>query len=143
MEFLKSLDPKVIAAWLQLLAIAIGLFAMLRAKWREEVEAKKLSRWDFIKEAVPEVHGVVQRMAKLSKTKKDDEFVAIMDKLLDVMGLLPVQSQEKEAVKALGAGYHQEFKLLRAAASIPADLLPIEEAPKADPSHAPAEPLHE
>ena len=63
-----------------------------------------------------------------------------MDKLLDAVGLLPLKAKEIDAVKSLGSGYHQEFKLAREAADIPKDLLPLEEASEADPCFAPVEP---
>ena len=149
MEFIKSLDPQALAAWIQLLVIVVGLIGALYTKYQDQVKADKLSRWDFIKQAVPEVHGVVQRLAKLTKTKKDDSFVDVMDKLLTSMGLAPVQHNEKEAVKALGTGYHQEYKLARdgavtvnVAEPAPSEaLLKItEELKTADPCQEPALP---
>ncbi len=130
MEFLSKLNPEAMAAWLQVLVILVGVIAALRAKWRDEVRTDKLSRWDFIKQAVPEAHGVVQKIAKMTKTKKDDEFVNVIDKLLAAAGYAPVVHTEKEAVKALGTGYHQDYKLTRDTGVISAELaepLPLKE----------------
>lgn len=126
-EKLMAMDPAVIVAWLQLAVLVVGIVAHLVAKWRELEAAGKLDRWAFIKDAVPEIHGVVQKIAAATRTQKDDAFVAQIDKLLRAAGLLPVQPHEVEAIKALGSGYHQETKAL---------IVPTE--PVADPRPGPA-----
>ena len=122
MGFLEKLSPEVVAQWMQLIVVAVGVILALRKMWREEVQNEKMSRLDFIKAAVPEIHGLVQKIASSTKTQKDDEFVRQIDALLRAVGMLPVQPAEVNAVKALGSGYHQEVKSVR----IPEGLLPVD-----------------
>jgi hypothetical protein len=125
MGFLEKLSPEQIAQWMQLLIVALGVVLALRKMWREEVQNEKMSRLDFIKASVPEIHGLVQKIAAATKTQKDDEFVRQIDVLLRAVGMLPVQPAEVGAVKALGSGYHQEVKSVR----IPEGLLPVDPQP--------------
>ena len=112
MELLKN--PELIAQWLQLLVIAFGVVVAMRKMWREEVETQKLSKWDFIKANIPEVHNLVQKVSKLTKTPKDNLFIEEMDKVLIAADILPISPKETKAVKALASGYHQEYKEVRA-----------------------------
>ena len=125
MDFIKSLTTEVVAQWMQLIVVAVGVVLALRKMWREEVAMEKMSRLDFIKASVPEIHGLVQKIAAATKTQKDDEFVRQIDALLRAVGMLPVQPSEVGAVKALGSGYHQEVK----AGRLPEELLPVDPQP--------------
>ena len=111
MEALKN--PETLAAWLQLIAIGIALFAAIYSKYKDKVEQGEMNRWSFIKEIIPEVHGYVQKVAKTSKSDKAALFVETVDRFLRSVGMLPVRTEETDMIKALGSGYHQEFKVLR------------------------------
>ncbi|MCK4302816.1 MAG: hypothetical protein KAY24_01105 [Candidatus Eisenbacteria sp.] len=121
---LEGIKIEDVIQWLYIIIALVGVIGHLRSQWRAEVETGKKSRWDFIRDSIPEIHGVVQRIAKHTRTKKDDEFVAAMSRILKAFGFAPVSLDETEAVKALGSGYHQEAK----AGRIDADLLPLDYA---------------
>ena len=107
MEWLQNLDPDKIVQWLYLLVAVVGVVKAIRAK-------SNMDKWTMIRESVPLIHGVVQKAASLTATKKDDAFVAQIRKLLEAAGF-NLDITEEAAVKALGEGFHQEFKLDRAA----------------------------
>jgi len=103
LESLSKIDLGLVIAVIQLIIILVGLF-----KGLEKVEKK--NRWQFILDSIPEIHGKVQKIASQTKTQKDDKFVELVDVGLKAFKLLPVQRDEIEAIKALGSGYHFEYK---------------------------------
>lgn len=97
-----------VQGWFYILASIIGLVVFIRDRMR----AGKKLKWDTIRDLVPNIHNVVQRIAKLTSTKKDDKFVELIGKGLRMAGFELLPADEK-AVKDLGIGHHQWWKLVR------------------------------
>lgn len=98
-------DPAVIQGWLGVLA---GLVALVGAYRHAQTE----SRWKRIRSLIPDAHRLAQRAARLTKTKKDDEFLRQLDRLLEAFDI-ELRPREREAARAMGAAEHQTFKMLR------------------------------
>lgn len=88
------------------LLLLVAIFGVIKAL----KNGKAKDRWSLILASIPEIHGKVQKIAKATKTQKDDKFVEQIDKILKAFNLLPIQPGEVESVKALGEGYHFEYK---------------------------------
>ena len=95
-------NPEVIGQWVAVIVALVALIKGLIAK-------DKTDKWQFIREAIPEIHDLVQKIAPLTKTTKDDLFVAKMDEILKAVGW-SVKPHEVTAVKMLGEGFHQSAK---------------------------------
>jgi hypothetical protein len=102
MNWLIEHSDKVVE-WIWLLVAVAGLVNVLRQKDRSD-------KWKLIRESLPEIHDLVQKIAKATPTKKDDEFVRQIGKVLEAAGfkLLP---EDVGAVKALASGFHQAAKI--------------------------------
>lgn len=130
-----SSEPDTIVAWLQLLVFVVSSVIFLKKQWDEQVLNGSMARWQFIVNAVPTVHNIVQKLARLTGNKKLDkaeQFIEEMSKLLRSAGFLEIEPSEVKSVKALGEGYHQDYKAARDSAN-PLEALGV------DPSEAPAQ----
>lgn len=103
-EWILSTNPATIQGWIVVLTGVIGL-----AKWW--IEHNDKTKWDRIREIVPQAHRLAQKASKLTETKKDDLFVEFVGKLLGKA----VEASDVEAVKLLGSAEHQDYKLALAA----------------------------
>jgi hypothetical protein len=121
LELLEKIDLELLMAVIQLAVLVIGLLKV----WKK---TEQKDRWAFIKAHIPEIHGKVQKVAEATKfSQKDNEFVALMGKALKAFGYLEIQEQEVDAVKVLGSGYHQEFKIARdSGVTLTGDVAPLE-----------------
>ena len=100
-----TLDANKIGAWLSVILLLFGL-------WKDYQSKRTMEKWALIKSMVPEAHNVAQKIAALTPTKKDEKFLEVVTRALEAFGFVLLPAEEK-AVKELGEGYHQEFKLER------------------------------
>lgn len=104
-EFLTSINPETVATWLGILAMALGI-------WKNHFANVEKNRSDAIFGAAPSLHRLVEKIAKETPTKKDDEFVKQMNIVLDALGYKPVTNEKEVAlVKSLGTAEHEEYKM--------------------------------
>jgi len=104
-ERIAELDPATIQGWI---AVVAGLIALVGA-YRHSAET---SRWAKIRGLIPDAHRLAQRVAAQTRTKKDDEFLRQLERLLGAFGI-ELTRPEAEAARAMGSAEHQTFKLLR------------------------------
>ena len=102
-----TIDANKVGAWLTVLLLLVGL-------WKDYQSKRNMEKWALIKSMVPEAHNVAQKIAALTPTKKDEKFLEVIGRALEAFGFVLLPSEEK-AVKELGEGYHQEYKLDRSA----------------------------
>ena len=132
-SLVKGFELSNIGAWFSFIFMIWTAISILRKQWRDEVATGKKSRWEFIMGAVPYVHGQAQKAKKLFKNENSAvKFIEYMDAVLGSAGHDPVQPGEKEAIKALGSGYHQEFKMLRDAGESDPLILNVSQKPLND-----------
>jgi len=99
--------------WVQLATLILALaVAVLELRKRAKADGKKL-RWENLKSLVPTVHALVQKIAAMTHTKKDDKFLEKICKLAQQVFGYEITAAEREPLKILAEAYHQEYKLRR------------------------------
>ena len=96
-------NSEKLVQWLWLLMALLGAIKIIAQRDRSD-------KWALIRESIPEIHDVVQKIARQTPTKKDDEFVKQIGKLLSAAGF-KLEAGDVDAVKALGSGFHQAAKV--------------------------------
>ena len=86
-------------------AIAFAIIGIV--KWYRD--NRQLDKWDRIKALAPQIHDVVERIAREPPTKKDDLFVEKMNEVLKALGF-ELKPHEVEGVKILGTAAHESAK---------------------------------
>jgi len=96
-------NSEKLVQWLWLLIALLSAIKVIAQRDRSD-------KWALIRESIPEIHDVVQKIARQTPTKKDDEFVRQIGKLLSAAGF-KLEAGDVDAVKALGSGFHQAAKI--------------------------------
>ena len=113
MEWLKSIDPIQVQAWIALLVVIVGLVEAALRKRKEaallDEKDKRKFYWDAMRDLAPKAMHVVRRGVRLTKSEKGDQFLEVMERLARAVGI-GILEEDHDAIKDLGTAEHEKLK---------------------------------